>query len=249
VPSNTAGLIVEGDAMSVNLSKVPFRKMLAMLAEKMGIKVFVAHTVPEDEVSDAFEKVPLDAAIKRLLAGKGYALRYAPIPPEAQKGHVGTRQRIAELHVVPKGSGLESVYRMEEVGRPIDAARPRADPLLEQAFHAKTGPERAAALKEYLNQGEPDYAAVTEALKDADPEVRKIALQGMEDADTLPAEATAEVAITDTDPALRMQAMRILVERGAGTAAATLERASRPGFPCPGPCAGDGETGQGDRQL
>ncbi len=230
-------LTVEGDLLSAKISKAPLRTVLARVAEETRIKVFVASTVPNDELSATFTKLRLDAAIKRLLGNRGYALRYAQAKGEAN-GSGDAHPRIAELYVVPPASGDTKPYGMEQVGQTtgqgLDPSpeQPRADiesadaVLLAKALESEQAADRIAALKKYLNEAEqPDYQSVAKALKDPDRKVRELALGGMEDSNTLPVEATAEVALADGVPALRKRALEILVERRGGAVRTTLARA------------------------
>ncbi len=226
-------LTVTGDLVSAKISKAPLRTVLTRLAEEASIKVFVADTVSDDELTDAFDKLPLDVAIKRLLANRGHALRYAQTKEDGT-GSPDSQPRIAELYVVPAASGEAKPYSMEQVGH---NAGQRADQtgvdivsaeaaLLAKALESEQAADRLAALKKYLNQAEsPNYQALTKALKDPDRKVREAALGGMEDSNTLPADATAEVALTDAVPALRKRALQILVERKGGAVKTTLAQA------------------------
>lgn len=104
-----------------------------------------------------------------------------------------SKRKIAEIHVVPQNSVVTAPYRMEQVGGRMEEGIGKDASLLKKALQAKEATERAAALKKYLEEAEdPDYATVAKALKDTDPKVRKVALQGMEDSNSLPFEATAE---------------------------------------------------------
>jgi hypothetical protein len=199
----------------------------------------VASTVPDDLITDAFDKLPLDAAIKRLLGNRGYALRYAPAegdPDDAAGGRVG----IAELYVVPPASGDTKQHAMEQIGQTPEQ---KVDPtsqnslaagenteaaLLAKALGSEKAADRLAALKKYLNEAEqPDYHSVAKALKDPNRKVRELALGGMEDSNTLPLEATSEMALTDAEPALRKRALEILVERKGGEVRTILGQALR----------------------
>jgi hypothetical protein len=230
-------LTVEGDRLSAKISKAPLRIVLARVAEETRIKIFVASTVPNDELSDTFDGLRLDAAIKRLLGNRGYALRYAQAKGDANgsgDGHL----KIAELYVVPPASGDTKPYGMEQVGQTTgqgfdpNPEQTRADiesadaVLLAKALESEQAADRIAALKKYLDEAEqPDYQSVAKALKDPDRKVRELALGGMEDSNTLPADATAEVALADGVPALRKRALEILVERKGGAVRTTLARA------------------------
>lgn len=226
LPIGRLRLVVEGESISVYISNAPFRKVLAKLAAEADMRIFLAHTVSDDEVSDVFEDLPIETGIKRLLVGKGYALRYAPTPSDAKEANSISKRRITELHVVPKDTGVMPAYHMEELAAPEEKGVGKDAALLTKALHGEIAAERATALKKYLKEaGEPDYSEVAKALKDADSKVRRIAQEGMEDSDTLPTSAITESALTDTEPTLRMNALRILVERKAAGATATLEKA------------------------
>lgn len=229
-------LSLEGNRLSAKLFKAPLRAVLARLAQETRIKVFVANTVPDDPISDAFDRLPLDASIKRLLANRGYALRYAQA--QGANGSADGQPGIVELYVVPSASGDTQPYAMEPVGQTAEpglgpspaqtpAAAENADSaLLARALGSESAADRIAALEKYLNEAErPDYQSVAKALKDPNRKVRELALGGMEDSNTLPVEATAEVALTDGEPALRKRALEILVERKGGAVRTALAQA------------------------
>lgn len=224
-PSGAASFVlrVQGDSVSAAIANIPFRQVLAQLATQLNIKLFVADTVPDDEFSDEFEDLPLEGAIKRLLVGKSYALRYAQ-PSHEKPAKAGSQPKITAIYVMLQGSGAVTPYRLEQVGKP----QPQTDEqlLLKKALEAEQAADRVEALKKYLNETEePDYEAAAAALKDKDPKVREIALGGMEEADTLPAEATAQAALTDPEPALRINALQILVTRQGDDAQETITQA------------------------
>lgn len=223
-PSGAASFVlrVQGDSVSAEIANIPFRKVLAQLATQLNIKVFVADTVPDDEFSDEFEDLPLERAIKRLLVGKSYALRYAQ-PSHEKPAKAGSQPKITAIYVMLQGAGGVTPDGLEQVGKP----RSQTDELLlKKALEAEQAADRVEALKKYFKETEePDYEAAAAALKDKDSRVREIALGRMEEADTLPAEATAEAALTDPEPGLRINALQILVTRQGDDAQETITQA------------------------
>jgi hypothetical protein len=206
--------------VTINVEKMPFRDALAALADQAGIEVvLVADTIPNDEFSDKFEKLPVEQALQRVLAGKSYLLRYALETP-------GAPPKVTAVYIVPEGTGTTKTYRMEQVAADVEPEVDADTALLVKALSAEQAAERATALKKYLEEADvPDYEAAAQALKDVDPQVRKVALEGMENSHTLPAEATAAVVVDDADPALRMEALRLLVERTGGADQQTIQAA------------------------
>lgn len=215
----------ESDTLSVKIEQVPFRKVLAQVAQETGIKVLVANTVPDDPFSAAFERLPLEAAVKRLLAGRSYTARYATAP-NASDNDSSSKSRMAEISIVPQGSAAGEPYRLVQVASLAEEEINDDAALLRKALKTEQAGGRLAALKKYLEAAEyADYTAVAEALSDSDSKVRELALEAMDNADLLPTEATAEVALTDTEPKFRMNALRLLVESEGGDAQSTITRA------------------------
>lgn len=62
--------------LSVDMAKVPLRKAVKVFVQRTGIKVLVAAAVPDEELTIKFEELPLEEAVKRLLKGKNYLLKY-----------------------------------------------------------------------------------------------------------------------------------------------------------------------------
>ncbi|MGH8533375.1 MAG: HEAT repeat domain-containing protein [Gammaproteobacteria bacterium] len=178
-----------------------------------------------DVVSAECECLPLDAAVKRLLAGRSYTARYATAP-NASDNDSPSKSRIAEISIVPQGSAAGEAYRLEQVANLVEEEIKDDAALLIKALKTEQAGGRLAALQKYLEGAEyADYTAVAEALSDGDSKVRGLALDAMDSADLLPTEATAEVALTDTEPKFRMDALRLLVESEGGDAQSTITRA------------------------
>lgn len=214
--ATAVAITTQGGLLSVNVSQVPFNEVLAQLAEQTNIKLFVlGDTVPSEAFSAAFDNLPLQDAIVRLLEGKSYVMRYTT-------EEASSAPRIAAIYIVPQGSEGPKPARILQVGKQPDE-QPETDTdvdtvLLEVGLQAEKAADRAAALKKYLEEAEElDYETVAKSLKDVDPQVRQVALEGLENASDLGSmwDATAEVALKDADPTLRMNALDLLVQQGA----------------------------------
>jgi hypothetical protein len=203
---------VKDTTLSVKIENVPLGEVLKELTRQAHLEVYLGASSAEEKISAKFDNLPLEEGIKRLLRGKNYTLTYA---------RTAASPRVAEIRVIANGSGpitkitdeTASVSPAAETGSGSPEERPFEE-LAQQALQAPEPAARIAALKALGERGEEEKSrsTVASALRDQNTGVRGMALELVQQGLPVPLEAVHEMALHDTSPELRINALDTLVD-------------------------------------
>ena len=195
----------------------PMREVSTDLARLGSVDILMPDAVGRMEVSASLVDVDVRTALQRLLQHHSYMLIERRVERSGERGH-------SMIEIVLFGAGA--------AGRRPDAAAPlrvtasgdrSVDELVQDALAATSGSERADAVDAiaYLDTQALEPASRAEAvllgaLSDPDDAVRSQAITTLKDtAEQIPFDALSQVAREDERAAIRIQALELLVERGA----------------------------------
>jgi len=194
---------VEGARLTMRLEGIPLQMALKAIERESGVALALLEPLTE-EVTIAFDDLSLEQGLRRLLGNRSYILFYAAAGP----GHPAA---LRQVKVLPKGR--------EGVRAQGPSEQPRVMPS-RQAGLGDPDPERrmeavmALAVGEELGQS---LDLLIEVLKqDKDNDVREAALNALESFDPIPLDPLLAVAVQDKSPSIRVRALTLLGERGAG---------------------------------
>lgn len=203
---------VKDTTLSVKIENVPLGEVLKELARQAHLEVYLGASSAEERISARFDNLPIEEGIKRLLRGKNYTLTYA---------RTAASPRVAEIRVIANGPGPITKITDKTASFPPAAetgsSSPEERPLEELAQQALQAPEPAAritALKALGERGEEEKSrsTVASALRDQNTGVRGVALELVQQGLPVPLEAVHEMALHDTSPELRINALDTLVD-------------------------------------
>lgn len=202
--------------LSVDIAKVPLRKALKVFVQRTGIKALVAAAVPDEELTIKFEGLPLEEAVKRLLKGKNYLLKY------------GQRETVASL-LEDQGSQALGAGKSEttKTGNSANESEQKTDPndagerqISEIRILSSSGGDANQNLVEIKEEpGERAHeieALVENAQKGATAQDRLAAIkefQGLAEDEEIPAILPA---LQDEDENVRGEALAALQNIGSG---------------------------------
>lgn len=233
-------LVYSGDdgTLSVNIKETPVGYVLEELSQQADIRVIVEDSAANAEIWAEFQDVPLEEGIRRLLKGQSYILTEVEKPRETESD---TAPRTFEIRVLERRITQESLDE-KTITSPKEVISVDQEQDLEalaQTVRDAADPKaRAAALSDIADRDvERGITAATAAIHDADSEVRAVALAILEelepgDADWEGAlERVAEMALTDSDPELRMDALEMLASTSQKAALGPLKQATQDSEP------------------
>ena len=196
--------------LTVQATDSRLSSVLQEIERQTGITIRGVVDLPE-KVSMEIFKLPLDAALRRLLAQRGYAFMY--------RGSI-----LAEVWLMPEGAWA---------ARPATARRvPTGTDRLEvedALWRTALDPDPNISQTAYdllLNQNRKKAMEVISAASRSDnPNVRFNALQALVSLDDPNAISSMGSGITDSDPGVRMYAVQALAEKKGSEALNYLEQA------------------------
>ncbi|NJN45367.1 MAG: hypothetical protein HC808_01450 [Candidatus Competibacteraceae bacterium] len=192
------------NTLSARLERTPLAAVLTELGRQSGIAVFVHPASADAEITAEFDDLPLRAALKRLLNDHSYVL----INEQREQGGSG----IATIHVL-KQDFTAPPKQNDTATSTLDNPTSSGAEALLQALWATTNLEARAAALQLI--AEHDLAGLLEAIKSADPQTREAVLANFSAlAQWLPLSLLSEVAASDPDPVVRMNALALLNELG-----------------------------------
>ena len=165
-----------------------------------------------------YESMPGEQGVWRTLKFRNFMLSYGYAP--------GLRHHL----VAERSTDLSSPSTIEyHPSTPQDAAPPR-DPRPITAADYPNPRERAAAIMERITESSRQQAALmptlVEGLRDNNGDVREVSLGMMESLEgPLPLAAVRDIALHDSEPALRIHALDLLVDREGPHSLTTLKEA------------------------
>ena len=206
---------VDGERLTVRLEGIPLQMALKAIERESGVALALLAPLTE-EVTIAFDNLSLEQGLRRLLGNRSYILFYAAAGP-------GQPAALRQVKVLPKGrEGVRTEDKREQ-------------PRVIQSRQAGLGdpdPERRMeAVMALAADEEPGKSLdlLIEVLKqDGDSNVREAALHALESLDAIPLDPLFAVAVQDKSPSIRMRALALLGEQGAGDprVKAALQRAA-----------------------
>lgn len=245
--------IVAG-TVGVEACDVAVRDLLAEFARRTGLEVAFEGALDEP-ITMRFERLPVRAALERILDGRNFALRYVE-PAAGPGGSIDARAsrlwvfdpRPAEEGARPPGTaaspppaavdgplkpqnaalaGGDARARLRAVSDLIEAGGDEA--AAELALLASSDPDPRVRREAVYGLGEIGEEAglevVEQALGDPDSGVREAAVEAVADRGGRGAVAALAAVLGDQDPALREQAVYALGELGGGDAIRLLRQA------------------------
>ena len=204
---------------------------LGALLKEFGQRTQIAFTLTEEMKSESvtlsFQRRPIEEALQQVLIGKSYTLQYR---------QDGEKKVIAGVDLsVPQGSmvgrasvGLKSSNASSANGSPsgpVTTSSIKPGPVrtdfqlteLEQSLRESQEPAtRLAALNSIANRetNEAVNPIIAQALSDRAPEVREAALDVLKSSlDPVPISSLASMAVQDTNPVFRKEAMTLLLDQ------------------------------------
>lgn len=205
--SEPSPVSVRGETVSVAVSGMPLGEVLEEFGRESGIEFSVPDDVGSEPVSDSFRDLSLENGIRRLLKGHNYLVEYGR---SSLGGASQGLPRAVKVRVLGKS--------MVRTGAEITAG----------SRGGRGGDDRIRELKRLADQGDGAQlsGALADAAHDSDDKVREAALEVMEGMEKdAPANLLMEMALADTNPALRKQALQLLSEINGQAALEPLNQA------------------------
>jgi hypothetical protein len=230
----------ESQLVTMDVKNAPLAAVLAAIGRQAQITISVSDDITSEHLSLSFQNVPLEEALKRVLAGQSYTFAY-----KQDKGREvisGVRLfakngQISPTDSAPSGMpALAQLTGSQGLPTPLPTTRswgrggatanegkiaPISDdvPLdeLKRSFSETQDPAlRSAMLEAMADRGEegPVAQALSTALSDNDEDVRATALNLLKSAsEPVPLGPLAQMAATDNNPDLRMEAMTLMADQ------------------------------------
>lgn len=239
-PTAQVTVNAESQLVTLDVKHAPLAAVLTAIGQQARITISVPDNITAERLSLSFQNVPLEEALKRVLAGQSYTFAY-----KQDKGReviAGVRLFAKNGQVPPTNSapsGMQVIAKLmgsQGLPTPLPATRswgrggatandgkgaPISDdvPLdeLKRSFSETQDPARRSAILDAMaNRGEegPVAPALSMALSDSDEEVRTDALNHLKmTSEPLPLGPLAQMAATDSNPDLRMEAMTLMADQ------------------------------------
>ena len=113
----------EGDRLTLDVSDMSLRSLLLEVAQQSGARVQM-DGVPDRSVSEAFTRLPIDEALRRLLGEQSFTLVYAE---RSRAGGGGAGLHLKELRVYGgEGPRLDTASRAKGASKVSRSSRPTA---------------------------------------------------------------------------------------------------------------------------
>ena len=223
--------------VTLDVKHAPLAAVLAAIGQQAQITIHVPDNISSERLNLTFQNLPLEEALKRMLTGQSYTFLYkqdkgreviagirlfakheqAPPPPASSNGMSAIAQLMGSQNLpMLTGSWGRGGSRMSEKNVvPISDDVP-LDELKRSFSETKDPARRSAILDAMANRGEEGSVAPTlsMALSDSDEGVRTDALNHLKTtSETLPLGPLGQMATTDSNPELRMEAMTLMADQ------------------------------------
>ena len=222
--------------VTMDVKNAPLAAVLTAIGQQGQITMSVSGNITSERLSLSFQNIPLEEALKRVLAGQSYTFAYTQDkgrdvisgvrlfakdeqirPTNSTPSNMSTMARFIGSQGLPTtrswGRGGSTVN--EKQIAPISDDVPLDE--LKRAFSETKDPAlRSAILDAMANRGEEGSVApaLSMALSDSDEEVRTDALNHLKmTSEPLPLRPLAQMAATDSSPDLRMEAMSLMADQ------------------------------------
>ena len=239
-PTARVTVNVESQLVTLDVKHAPLVAVLTAIRQQARITISAPDNITSERLSLSFQNVPLEEALKRVLAGQSYTFAYKQ---EKRREVIAGVRLFAKNEQIPSTgpapSGMQAVAKLlgsQGLPTPLPMTRswgrggatannvnvaPIGDdvPLdeLKRSFSETQDPARKSAILDAMaNRGEegPVAPALSMALSDNDEEVRTDALNHLKmTSEPLPLEPLAQMTATDSNPDLRMEAMTMMVDQ------------------------------------
>lgn len=199
-----------GNRMSAQIEKRPLGDVMTALVQQTGLEISVDRSVSHNEVTVAFENLPLGEAIQHLMGDNGYALNFAQTPLENHLKDVAISifsKGVAPHESRPDGDAMADPPSTNAEGEQVNRNSPTGTELVTQ----------------------PDTDQEGDLLLDVQdkvPHVREASLEKLGKTRLpLPLEPLTEMALKDSSPQLRLEALQLRSDRGVDVALEPLQQA------------------------
>ena len=207
---------VDRDRLTVRLKGIPLGMALKAIAQKSGVALTLEAPL-EEEVTIAFDDLPVEEGLRRLLGSRSFVFVYAA-------AELGQPVVLKGVKVLAKGRG----------GVRANGAREEhlVTPWWQAALEGPDPARRREAVEALADSQEPgQHLAILLAVlkQDGDSDVREAALDALQSLDAIPLEPLFNVALQDREPSIRTKALELLAEKGKSDrqVKAVLLRASK----------------------
>ncbi|MEO6308516.1 MAG: HEAT repeat domain-containing protein [Nitrospiraceae bacterium] len=224
--------------VTMDVKNAPLAAVIAAIGQHAQITISVPDDIESEHLSLSFQHVPLEEALKRVLAGQSYTFAY-----KQNKGREvisGVRLFAKHEQIPPTGSAPSGKSAIAQImgshGLPPPTSRswgrgkstmnenkiaPISDDLtldeLKRSFSETKDPALKSAILNAMANREQDgpvAPALAMALSDSDEEVRTDALNHLKTtSEPVPLGPLAQMAATDNNPDLRMEAMSLMADQ------------------------------------
>jgi len=199
-----------GNRLSAQIEKRPLGDVMTALVQQTGLEISVDRSVSHNEVTVAFENLPLGEAIQHLMGDNGYALNLAQTPLENHLKDVAISifsKGVAPHESRPDGDATAEPPSTHAEGEQVDRNSPTGTELVTQPDTDQEGD-------------------LLSGVQDKDPRVREASLEKLGKTRLpLPLEPLIEVALKDSSPQLRLEVLRLRSDRGGDVALEPLKQA------------------------
>ena len=164
---------MQDDHLTVQLTDVPWRIVLQELQRQTGLTFRVEGSL-EGTVTEAFEVLPLEKGLRRLIRNANLVFLYR------QEGEgQGSRSRLAQVWILPRLTGSPA-ERIQTPQQPSQRADDPLGSLIHQALAAEQEDERERAVEALAESKDPRVREVLiQALQDPDHDVRGSAVDAL----------------------------------------------------------------------
>ena len=235
-PSAKMSVTATAGFVSLDIQQTPVSAVLAELGRQAQLTVTVPDESQSDRLTLAFQSLPLEEALKRLLVGQPHAFLYAQrggqeviagvrlfakpqSPPTTETAGVralASSQSTQSLPIAPARGAWGRGGTTSSEGKPVISDDLPLDDLKRALAETQDPARRAAMLEAIANRGEdgPVTSTLAQALSDPDAGVRDTALNLLKSSfDPVPIGPLASMAMGDHNPESRMDAMTLMTEQ------------------------------------
>jgi len=239
-PTSQVTVNAESQLVTMDVKNAPLAAVLAAIGRQAQITISVSDDITSEHLSLSFQNVPLEEALKRVLAGQSYTFVYkqgegrnvisgvrlfaknGQIPPTDSApsgmpaiaqltGSQGLPTPLPTTSLWGRGGSTMNEKEVAPVGDDVPLDE------LKRSFSETQDPAlRSAMLEAMSDRGEegPVAPVLSTALSDSDEEVRATALNLLKStSEPVPLGPLALMTATDNNPDLRMEAMTLMADQ------------------------------------
>ena len=236
-PSAKMTVIATAGLVSLNAQNAPVSAVLVELGRQAQLTVSVPDETQSDHLTLAFQSLPLEEALKRVLVGQPHAFLYRqrggqdviagvrlfakqqsmPTTDMAGARALAPSQTNQGLPILPPRGAWGRGGANNSEAKPVTISDDLSLDDLKRALTETQDPaRRAATLEAIANRGEDGLVTpiVAKALSDPDAGVRNTALNLLKSSfDPVPIGPLASMATLDANPESRMDAMTLMTDQ------------------------------------